>query len=84
MSLPSLPPFITENFERYYGTDSTYRPYAISATFFFILFMKRDSRRAGFFGIVATIAAYYVAGFIGNAFSEFAPPPPTTAATARR
>ena len=84
MSLPSLPPFITENFEHYYGTDSVYRPYAFAATFFFFLFLKRDSRRAGFFGIVATIVAYHVAGFIGDAFIQFAPPVQNAPTTARR
>lgn len=79
----SLPPFLTENFERFYGTDSVYRPYAFAITFFFLLFIKRDSRRAGFIGIACTVAAYYIVGFVGDAFVQFAPPPPTKA-TARR
>jgi hypothetical protein len=79
----SLPSFLTENFERFYGTDSIYRPYAFAATFFFLLFLKRDSRRAGFFGIVCTIAAFYIVGFIADAFTQFAPPPPQTAKARR-
>lgn len=79
----SLPPYITENFERFYGTDSVYRPYAFSMTFFFLLFCKRDSRRAGFAGMACTILAYYIVGFVGDAFTQFAPPPPTQSAKRR-
>lgn len=79
----SLPPFLSENIERFYGADSALRPYAIALTFFFLLFLKKDSRRVGFFGMVASVAAYYIVGFIGDAFTEFAPPP-VPAKTARR
>jgi hypothetical protein len=79
----SLPPFFTENFERFYGTDSVYRPYAFAMTFFFLLFCKRDSRRAGFIGAVCTVAAYFIVGFVGDAFVQFAPPPPAQKAARR-
>lgn len=80
----SLPPFLTENYERFYGTESVYRPYAFAATFFFLLFLKRDSRRAGFIGLLCTVAAFYIVGFVGEAFTQFAPPPPQPAKTTRR
>ena len=80
----SLPPLLAENIHRFYGTDSAFRPYAFAATFFFLLFLKRDSRRAGFFGLVCTVAAYFIVGFVGEAFSQFAPPPPPQPRSVRR
>ena len=79
----SLPPFLQENIERFYGTDSPYRPYAFTATFFFLLMLKRDSRRAGVIGIICTVIAYFVIGFVAEAMVQFAPPPLTTPAPRR-
>ena len=79
----SLPPIVSENIERFYGADSAYRPYAIAITFFLLLVFKRDSRRAGVIGIACTVLAYYVVGFVGDAFVQFAPPPPAAAPAKR-
>lgn len=75
----ALPPLVSENFVRFYGSGSIYRPYAFAATFFFLLFLKRDSRRMGVLGLVCTLVAFYVSGFIGDAFVQFAPPTPKPA-----
>ncbi|WP_395137743.1 hypothetical protein [Armatimonas sp.] len=79
----ALPPVVSENIERFYGADSIYRPYAFAATFFFFLFLKRDSRRAGVIGFLCTIVAFYVVGFVGDAFIQFAPPIPQPAKARR-